>query len=559
MNRKIVAMVTALTVAGGTVLPVYAEDTSAEPDIVMIADVSEAGDITDTTDNGDAVDIGEGASDITETVDTADTTETDISAIPEDEAQPEESADTDAAPADEADTTESDVSDDEFTEESGEIPDTAEEVTEDAESTADDTLLEDEEEFLASDWYTWDASTGTLTLKGQLPTTMYSYIDYDICYRSGIDHEEVRKIIITPGTKTGTNASDMFQGLINLTQIQGLGNLDTSKATNISHMFKGCSSLTSLDLRGFDTSNVRNMSSVFSGCSSLTSVDLSSFNTSKVTSMEYMFRDCTSLSSLDLQGFDTSNVTNMGRMFSNCMSLGYIIVSERWTVDKVAISSDMFENCMMLAGCKGTEYDPGNKSKEYACIDDAPTRPGYLSTDAVYTLNTPTVSIKTAFGGKTVQFKCSDPFAEIYFQTGSSNISLSSRHVRTGTTVFFNTPMTGADAAIYFKAYKNGRWSPVGKWGLLNVKIDKPIIVQSGAKSANNFKVYTQTKDSYIVYTLDGTVPSIEEGTQKLTVKNGRIVWGTSTVVNIPKGRTIKAIAIRNGLVTSDVMTYSNK
>ncbi|MBQ5311258.1 MAG: hypothetical protein ILP19_04365, partial [Oscillospiraceae bacterium] len=57
----------------------------------------------------------------------------------------------------------------------------------------------------------------------------------------------------------------------------------------------------------------------------------------------------------------------------------------------------------------------------------------------------------------------------------------------------------------------------------------------------------------------DGSVPSINEGTQKLTVKNGKIVWGTSAVINIPKGKTIKAIAIRNGLVTSDVVTYTNK
>ena len=35
--------------------------------------------------------------------------------------------------------------------------------------------------------------------------------------------------------------------------------------------------------------------------------------------------------------------------------------------------------------------------------------------------------------------------------------------------------------------------------------------------------------------------------------------WSTSGIVTIPKGRTLKAIAIRNGLVTSDLMTYTNK
>ena len=218
----------------------------------------------------------------------------------------------------------------------------------------------------------------------------------------------------------------------------------------------------------------------------------------------------------------------------------------------------MFLACTNLMGGAGTVYNSSNVDKTYARIDKGTSEPGYL-TAASTAPDKPTVVIKTAFGGKTVQFNCTDPEAEIYYQTGSSNITASSKHVKAGTTVFFNTPMTGKDAAIYFKAYKNGKWSVVGKWGLLNVKIDKPIITPSGKASENNFKVYTQTKNSYIIYTLDGSVPSINEGTQKLTVKNGKIVWGTSAVINIPKGKTIKAIAIRNGLVTSDVVTYTNK
>ncbi|MBQ5310639.1 MAG: chitobiase/beta-hexosaminidase C-terminal domain-containing protein [Oscillospiraceae bacterium] len=170
----------------------------------------------------------------------------------------------------------------------------------------------------------------------------------------------------------------------------------------------------------------------------------------------------------------------------------------------------------------------------------------------------PTVTIKTAFGGRTVTFNCSDTSAEIYYKFGSSDIDTYCDHVRAGGTVFLDKPMSGSKAAMYFRAY-NGKWSPVGKWGVLNVQIAKPMIAQSGSKSANNFKIYTQTKNSYIIYTLDGTTPSVNEGKQKLSVRNGRIVWGTSAVVNIPKGRTVKAIAIRNGLVTSGVMTYTNK
>ena len=119
--------------------------------------------------------------------------------------------------------------------------------------------------------------------------------------------------------------------------------------------------------------------------------------------------------------------------------------------------------------------------------------------------------------------------------------------------------MTGNRAAMYFKAYKNGKWSVLGKWGVLNVQIAQPLMKLRGSKYKGNFFIYTQTKNSYIVYTLDGSIPSIEEGTQKLKVKNGKLIWGTQGNINVPYGCTVKAIAIRCGLVTSDVMTYTNR
>ena len=171
----------------------------------------------------------------------------------------------------------------------------------------------------------------------------------------------------------------------------------------------------------------------------------------------------------------------------------------------------------------------------------------------------PTVVIKPVFGGRTVQFNTTTDGAVIYYQTASSAISLESNKIENGGTIFLDKPMTGANAAIYYKAYKDGQWSDLGKWGVLNVQIAEPLIVQSGKPSENKFKVYTQTKDSYMVYTLDGTTPSIQEGIGSLKVTNGRIVWGTSTVVEIPKGKTFKVIAIRAGLVTSDVLTHKNE
>ena len=188
----------------------------------------------------------------------------------------------------------------------------------------------------------------------------------------------------------------------------------------------------------------------------------------------------------------------------------------------------------------------------------------YIESDAVEvvigqgTPVAPKPSIAIAFGGRTGVFSSGTAGVDIYYQFGSSNITSACKHVKAGETIFLDEPMTGNKAAMYFKSYRDGKWSKVGKWGVLNVKIDEPLIVQSGRKNDNNFKIYTQTKDSYIVYTLDGTGPAIEEGIQSLKIKNGTMVWSTSKVINVPKGKTVRAIAIRSGLVTSDVMTYTN-
>ena len=165
--------------------------------------------------------------------------------------------------------------------------------------------------------------------------------------------------------------------------------------------------------------------------------------------------------------------------------------------------------------------------------------------------------IKIAFGGRTVQLNCSDPDAEIYYNFGSSNITTECQHVKAGETIFVDTPRTGKDAFMCYKAYKDGEWSELGKWGVLNVKIDQPIIRQSGNKDSETFRIYTQAKNSYIVYTVDGTDPSIVEGSQQLTIKNGNIIWATDGKITVKKGQTVKAIAVRSGLVTSDVLTYT--
>ena len=147
-------------------------------------------------------------------------------------------------------------------------------------------------------------------------------------------------------TSKVTTMSSMFDCCRALTSLD-LSGWDTSKVTDMGMMFYVCSKLTSLNLSGFDTSNVTSMYDMFDGCSALTSLDLSGFDTSNVTSMKYMFSSCSALTSLNLSGWDTSKVTNMREMFYDCRALTSLDLSG-WDTSKVTDMGSMFNYCTKL-------------------------------------------------------------------------------------------------------------------------------------------------------------------------------------------------------------------
>ncbi|EOE6411226.1 BspA family leucine-rich repeat surface protein [Enterococcus hirae] len=166
--------------------------------------------------------------------------------------------------------------------------------------------------------YTFDENTGVLTIgAGELS----SYKESPWSENKKVDATAIKKIVLSGKVVAPENSFLLFSGNTsadkptNVTEIEGLSQLDTSNVTDMSKMFKGMSSITSLDVSGFDTSKVTNMQHMFSGMSSVTSLDVSGFDTSNVTDMANMFRGMSSVTSLDLSGFDTSKVTDMSDMF----------------------------------------------------------------------------------------------------------------------------------------------------------------------------------------------------------------------------------------------------
>ena len=155
------------------------EDTDGDEEI--LTDEEQADDTADTSESEDIADIEPAV-------------DTDISSGETSDASEEAAAET-------ADIAEDETIQTEETENSA--GDDAENTDEnDGEETAEEELD------LYAAWYTWDSSNGVLTIRGQLPDTYLtdSIVTHGLADQASVNNERVKKLVITPGTKTGKKA-----------------------------------------------------------------------------------------------------------------------------------------------------------------------------------------------------------------------------------------------------------------------------------------------------------------------------------------------------------------
>ena len=156
---------------------------------------------------------------------------------------------------------------------------------------------------------------------------------------------------------TPTSTSYWFDGFTNLTQIEGLENLNTNNITDMSCMFNGCEKLESLNLSGFNTSNVTYMSLMFGGCSSLTSLDVTGFDFSNAIYMDGMFRGCSGLTSLNVSSFNTEKAKEISEMFAGCSGLSSLDFGDNFNTSNVTTMWAMFSGCSSLTSLDVTGFD----------------------------------------------------------------------------------------------------------------------------------------------------------------------------------------------------------
>ena len=269
----------------------------------------------------------------------------------------------------------------------------------------------------------FDSTTGTMTFcvgtimdggvkrkaDGQMIEGTVSSVDVenDIIsgdyYRWGWLIDDIRNVVILDEIKPISTAY-WFQLAVNLTEIEGLENLNTINTTDMGHMFECCPVLDGLNTinfntenvtnmanmfdscykltkvqfgENFKTTNVKNMSAMFARCTNLTELDLSSFETPSLENMNTMFRDCRALKELDLHTFNTENVTSIFGLFSRCDKLQSLDISSFDTNAVVPNGySPIFSGCQSLSEIKLGEnfvFIPSEIELPEAPVDDTYT------------------------------------------------------------------------------------------------------------------------------------------------------------------------------------------
>lgn len=232
-----------------------------------------------------------------------------------------------------------------------------------------------------------------LTFKyGTMPTTGTTYsVPLNATSMSQVpwypDRTEVTKVVFDNSFANVNNLVSIFMwfaNMSNLTEIQGIQNLNTSHVINMMSTF-AFTKLSSLNLSTFDTQNVETMQAMFAGSTMLYSLDLSSFETPNLTNTSYMFSMNyldPILTTIDMSSFDMSHVTTTDGMFQGNDMLKTVYCNCDCSASSVlASSNNMFNGCTRIVGGNGTTYDASHIDASYARPDAAGSK-GYFTGQA---------------------------------------------------------------------------------------------------------------------------------------------------------------------------------
>ena len=343
--------------------------------------------------------------------------------------------------------------------------------------------------------------------------------------------KEITKVVFEASFANArpTNCYAWFVNFKNLTQIEGIENLNTENVTSMRDMFNGCSSLTSLDLTNFNTAKVTDMKLLFANCSALESLDLSMFNTENVTSMPSMFNGATNLKTLNVSNFNTEKVNNMGHMFANCPNLTSLDLSS-FNTKGVEYVDNIFKNCSNLTTIYASEnFAFGSGLKNGADM--------FLGCDKVkgfieYNKNTDTDKNNSEFANYKTGY-----FTKLVGKNGDEKIGATGETLATDNLVlddnkdFVAYEPFAAKAASYSRKMKEGT-----TWATLCLPFEVSLENQ-------NFRAFKLLSADDVTETVE-----LEE------IKT-RIAAGTPVIIKMNDGATKLDFTVANKEIAKDVQT----
>lgn len=143
--------------------------------------------------------------------------------------------------------------------------------------------------------------------------------------------DNIKKIDIEKGVTVPVDASYLFAELRNVTDINGLENLDTSKTQNFTSMFADINDISDIDASVLDTSSATSLRGMFADDVNLYSAHIEDWDVSKVTDFSYMF-SYSGMRSLDLSSWDTSSGRLYDYMFQHMSKLTQITFGSGFTI-----------------------------------------------------------------------------------------------------------------------------------------------------------------------------------------------------------------------------------
>ena len=150
-----------------------------------------------------------------------------------------------------------------------------------------------------------------------------------------------------------TNSRPWYNDLDKVLKVTLLPGVATNGKSNLNYWFHGCD-----------------------GCSEVTGLG----NLSHVNEMDQTFNSCSSLESLDFRGFDPADLTSLVYTFANCTSLKTITADKSWVLPDSVSGAGTFLGCESLIGGSGTAYSASNtNSCWWFCIDQGDADRGYLT------------------------------------------------------------------------------------------------------------------------------------------------------------------------------------